>query len=310
MFRKLYLRAYSYEQESTWKSGGISFLLIHGIIFFGLVLSCTHLSDVTLTIAANIVKTICFKYGKLYWVLFTDQTLNTDTVIRLAYIHYILPFFLVYLGFLHAMDMHYGWKDSMFFSNTKITFFWFSEVLKNEFLCYANVLLFIAGICFYLYSDNEPLSFELFMWGDLGFVNDVRFLSVAPHWYFRAYMGWLILCPHHYIGIFGLIYFFVCIYFQPNIQSSATNSIVFLKNNTITVFEISFLHKLFFSLFIMCILYAGSFLPYGRFYISVGGNFMSTLSYVYIYIYLSVPMTIFARYTINMSRKYDSVVQI
>ena len=123
LFRKLYLRSYSYEQETTWKSGSLAFLLIHGIIFFGLVLCCTHLSDITLTIASNIVRTFCLKYGKLHWVIFTDQTLNSDTVIRMAYIHYILPFFLIYIGFIHAMDMHYGWKDYITFSGGKVMFF-------------------------------------------------------------------------------------------------------------------------------------------------------------------------------------------
>lgn len=68
-----------------------------------------------------------------------------------------------------------------------------------------------------LYCKSEPLSYEIFMWGDIGLVNDVRFLGVAPHWYFRPYMAWLIFCPHHYIGIFGLIFFFIIIYMQINI---------------------------------------------------------------------------------------------
>jgi hypothetical protein len=34
--------------------GGYAFLIFHGIIFLGISLSCTHLSDVTLTIGANI----------------------------------------------------------------------------------------------------------------------------------------------------------------------------------------------------------------------------------------------------------------
>ena len=40
--------------------------LIHGVIFFGLVLCCTHLSDITLTIAANIINSFTAKIGKLY----------------------------------------------------------------------------------------------------------------------------------------------------------------------------------------------------------------------------------------------------
>ena len=304
----MYLRAYSYDQETAWKGGSFAFLIIHAIIFFGLVLCCTHLSDITLTIAANIIKTICMKYGKLYWIIFTDQTLNTDTIIRLAYIHYILPFFLVYLGFLHSMDMHYGWKDSLFFSNNRINYFWSSDVIKHELTSFLNIILFFICVVFYLYSDNEPLSYEIFMWGDLGIINDVRFLSVAPHWYFRPYMGWLILCPHHYIGIFGLIYFMVSFYFQPNIQSFSLHKVTMLRQKTTIVFETSLLHKTLFAVFILCVLYTGSFLPYGRFYISVNGNFCALLSYIYIYLYISFPLIIIYRYNVYASRFFISLV--
>lgn len=60
LFRKLYIHAYDYEHEATWKSGVFSFLVLQVVIFFGLVLCCTHLSEITLTIAANIMHTFFF----------------------------------------------------------------------------------------------------------------------------------------------------------------------------------------------------------------------------------------------------------
>lgn len=112
LFRKLFIRANYLLQQTAWKSGALMYLLIHGIIFFGLVLCCTHLSDITLKIAANIAQTLTLKYGKIGYWLFTDNTLNTDTLIRLMYAHYILPFALLFLSVSHLLDMHYNWKDS------------------------------------------------------------------------------------------------------------------------------------------------------------------------------------------------------
>ena len=66
LFRKLYIHSYDYEHEATWKSGVFSFLLFQVVVFFGLVLCCTHLSEITLTIAANIAHTFFFFYGKFY----------------------------------------------------------------------------------------------------------------------------------------------------------------------------------------------------------------------------------------------------
>jgi len=65
LFRKLYIHAYDYEHEATWKSGVFSFLVLQVVIFFGLVLCCTHLSEITLTIAANILHTFFFFLWKV-----------------------------------------------------------------------------------------------------------------------------------------------------------------------------------------------------------------------------------------------------
>jgi len=107
LFRKLYLNIFEYEHEAAWKSGVFTFLVFQVVVFCGLVLCCTHLSEITLTIAANILHTFFFFYGKFYWWVFTDKQLNCDTLIRLAYAHYLAAFYLAYIALLHGVDMHY-----------------------------------------------------------------------------------------------------------------------------------------------------------------------------------------------------------
>lgn len=287
--RKLFLFCFTKEQESSWKSGSFLFLVIHGVIFFGLVLCCTHLSDITLTIAANIINTFTLKIGKLYWIMFTDQTLNTDTILRAMYAHYILGLYTVYLGVMHAVEMHYDWKDFSISDCVEFDICWFDLTFKNECFKLIDFYLFFSLLGFYFYSEIEPLNFEIFMWGDVGLVTDVRFLGVAPHWYFRAYMSWLLLCPHHYIGIFGLIYLMLIIYFQPNIKSSF---FFFLKKQKyfINVVEHSFAHMFLYSAFILSVLYVDSFLPYGRFFNKLFGNLSLLFSYFYIFFYMTYPV--------------------
>ena len=138
---------------------------------------------------------------------------------------------------------------------------------------------------------------------------DVRFYGVAPHWYFRPYMAWLIACPYHYTGIIGLVLFFVSFYFQPNIigrsewgaYSSNLKSIIL---GILYSFEGKFkkyipLYKIYpesdkfyqwtYALFGMAMWYAFSYLPYGRFFNRLGGNSASLATYIYIFIYLSGP---------------------
>lgn len=44
-------------------------------------------------------------------------------------------------------------------------------------------------------------------------------------------MAWLLVCPFHKLGIAGLVFFFITLYFQPNIANDSEN-LNFLKKNT------------------------------------------------------------------------------
>lgn len=67
LYRKLYLNVFEYENEGAWSSGMFAFLILQVVVFLGLVLCCTHLSEITLTIAANIFHTFFAFKGKFYW---------------------------------------------------------------------------------------------------------------------------------------------------------------------------------------------------------------------------------------------------
>ena len=122
------------------------------------------------------------------------------------------------------------------------------------------------------------------MWGDIGMVNEVRFLGVAPHWYFRPYMAWLIFCPHHYIGIFGLIFFFLLVYFQINFNKYYWDISKNINNSFIN--ENSVVHKTTYIFFFMSMLYAGSYLPCGKFFTLLKGNNATMFSFFIIYVYM------------------------
>ena len=221
LLRKLYLGINNIEQEISWKTGVFSFLIIQVTIFAGLVLCTTHLSEITLIIAANAMHTFFMFIGKPYWWIFTDKLLNTDTMIRIAYLHYVIAFFLLYLGLMHGVDMHYDWKPKAMYSGIKQQLNWWDEALSNELGLLLDFILVLGCLGELFYSEPEALSYEIFMWGDIGMVTDVRFYGVAPHWYFRPYMAWLIACPYHYVGIFGLVFFFLVLYYQVSLFGSS-----------------------------------------------------------------------------------------
>lgn len=306
LLRKLYLNVADIEQEIAWKSGVILFLLLQVVVFTGLVLCCTHLSDITLVIATNIIQTFCLFIGKLYWLIFTDQTLNTDTVTRVGYIHFILGIFVGVLSVYHGVDMHYDWKTDSDYDGVRQEINWFDEALIGEVGQTLEFLLVIGVLCLYLFTEPEALSYEIFMWGDIGMITDIRYFGVAPHWYFRPYMAWLLSCPYHYTGIIGLVLFMLGFYFQPNIagrgESDLYNVIktsilnfftsVYLFSKKITstyriIPDVEFFYFSMYSVFLITIWYSFSYLPYGRFFNRLGGNDATLLTFVYIFVYSS-----------------------
>lgn len=305
LYRKLYLNVFEYENEGAWSSGMFAFLILQVVVFLGLVLCCTHLSEITLTIAANIFHTFFAFKGKVYWWIFTDKQLNTDTIIRLAYGHYVAAFFLAYLGLIHGVDMHYDWKNEATFDGLEAEMVWWDEALSNETGKMMDLLVLSSLIGSLVYVEPEALSYEIFMWGDVGITSDVRFYSVAPHWYFRPFMAWLIACPHHVTGIFGLLFFFFSLFFQPALHGTTEQNnygkraVLFFseKLNRASFYvteclnlETNLYHQFTYGLFAGCTLYATSFLPYGRFYNRVGGNIGLLLSYMFLFVYLAFPI--------------------
>lgn len=325
--RKFFIKAYNYENESAWKSGVFSLLILQVVVFAGLVLCCTHLSEITLTIAVNIMHTFFFFYGKFYWWLFTDKQLNCDTLIRLAYLHYLSAFYLTYISVIHSIDMHYDWKNETNYSGYPSELAWLDEVLLNEFGSFIIFILLLFVICSFLYETPESLSYELFMWGDVGLTSDIRFFGVAPHWYFRPLMAWLVVCPYHKTGVFGILFFFFILFYQPNIHGFFK---IFLKNIFFffrLVFKKSHYYEendkvitydlkkqiLYFFFFFAC-MYTTSFLPYGRFYHRIGGNFGMFLSYMFVFSYLAFSMLrnllIFDTKSNNISRESKNIVNL
>ncbi len=306
--RKTFVNVMDIEQEYAWKSGVALFLGAQVVIFLGLVLCCTHLSDITLTIAVNAFQTFLDFIGKIYWLFAPDQTLNSDTLVRLALAHYLSGFILAFFAIGHGVDMHYDWKISSAFDGIKQDLNWYDEALVKEIGHCLDFLLLIGLWALYVYAEPEALNYEIFMWGDVGMIVDVRFFGVAPHWYFRPYMAWLIVCPYHYVGIFGLVLFFVSFYYQPNIMGKSeydpyyTTKILFMtilfgfegrKKKLIYLYKVTPDNDKFFQItyavFLVCLWYAFSYLPYGRFFNRLGGNDMSLMVYAYIFIYMGSP---------------------
>lgn len=124
-------------------------------------------------------------------------------------------------------------------------------------------------------------------------VEDINFFIVGPHWYFRPHMGLLTVCAQHYEGLAWLLAFYFLLVFMPNLNQAWDSN---QPRPAIKALHApsrqSILGELLFCVFVMCVVYAGSILPCGRFYYDqvegFFGNATLRIAYEYIYLYIGV----------------------
>lgn len=92
-------------------------------------------------------------------------------------------------------------------------------------------------------------------------------------------MSWLVVCPHHYLGLLGLVLFMVSMYFQPNIKATVLQTYFTFK-------EYSLVKKIHVTTFAASIMYCASYLPYGKFFNRLGGNMATLASFMFILYFL------------------------
>ena len=303
ILRKLYIGPTTLQTEHSWKTGAFIFLFLQVVIFFGIVLCSSQLSEITLRIAANIIASITRFWTELDWIIFTDRALNSDTLIRMTILHYLTGILLPFFGLIHGIEMHYDWKSEANYTGLKESVNWVDEGLINElikFLVTIWIFIFLSSLLFKL---QEPISYEIFTWFDLGNL-DINYKGVAPHWYFRPYMGWLGTLPDHYGGLIILFFFHILFYYQPDLMGRGNKSNPFNSNfykgqqdNSLTFKglnqnispQYNLIYNITFIFFTLSLWYVGSFLPYGLMFHAVGGNIGLFIADLYIFFYLLFP---------------------
>jgi len=212
--------------------------------------------------------------------------------------------------------MHYDWRANSSDEALRHEMVWWEEALSNELYKMFVVFMYFILFAWWVFHEPEALSYEIFMWGDIGNITDVRYYSVAPHWYYRAFMAWLILCPHHKTGVFGLVLFFIVLYYQPVIHNMSYransfiyNIILWVRNRVIKIFDLqnkvydSATHyKTTYYIFLTSAVFTMSALPYGRFFNRLGGIDGMMCAYLYIFCYLSFPF-------LRRSKLFDMCVE-
>ena len=291
IFKKIYLKNYITSESDGWLLGGYAFFWFHYIVGLGITLSASHLSDLTLTIAANVGWSFFNNIHKTYYIIFTNKHLNTDQLVRLMIFHYLTPLYYLTLINLHVMFCHESWdtdSGEWTYEDRSTTYIaWFYDALQKEFqdACYWSIYVFL-----YATFHNMHLicvSYYFFERWNITEMTDIRFYGVAPHWYFRAFMGILVVSPTHWEGLIWVISYLVLLAALPIVFNFYHS---FSKALFLTGTAYSYKQTLFYILFLTSLICTTSMLPCGRYYYEpeagYKGNPWVKVSYQYVYFYL------------------------
>ena len=291
IFKKIYLKNFVTPESDGWILGGYAFLWFHYVVALGICLSATHLSDLTLTIIANIFWSLFDNFYKTYYIIFTNKHLNIDQMTRLMVLHYFTPWYYLYLIQLHILFCHESWDsdsgETTYEDKAGSYISWFYDAFLKE-IQDAWYWIVFTSVLFWLHHFN-PITINLFFFEkwNIAELDEIRFYGVAPHWYFRPYMGILVISPTHYEGLMWVGLYFALLTFLPvlyNLYNGNTNYLPAMISRNSPIQTSAFL---FFIMSIACI---SSILPCGRYYYEPEGGYLGhpwiKLSLQYSYLYL------------------------
>ena len=291
ILKKIYLKNYITSESDGWLLGGYAFFFFHYIVFLGISLSANHLSDLTLTIAANIFWSVFNNAYKTYYIMFTNKHLNVDQLTRFMVLHYFTPWYYLYLVKLHVMFCHESWDsdsgENTYEDKSGSYVSWFYDAFLKEIQDAWYWVSFTFCYFFMHHFDSVTVNYFFFERWNIAELDEIRFYGVAPHWYFRPLMGILVISPTHYEGLMWLVLWLVLLAILPIIYNFYNTH---NKQVAVIPMQNSLLQTTLFIIFMMSLYAACSMLPCGRYYYEPEGGYVGNpwvkFSYQFGYLYL------------------------
>jgi quinol-cytochrome oxidoreductase complex cytochrome b subunit len=231
--RGLYYRSYIYNRRYLWWSGIIIFLLMMATAFIGYVLPWGQMSFWGATVITSLVTAVPFVGESIaYWV-WGGFSVSNATLIRFFSLHYLLPFIITGIIFVHLILLHTvtSTNPAQVSSFDKMSFHPYFT-FKDLFALTTALLFFLILVHFYPnvlgHSDNFIPANPL-----------VTPPHIVPEWYFTPFYAILRSCPNKLGGVIFMLAAILILFVIPFYKIPA---------NTI-VPPLSSSHKIMFWLF-------------------------------------------------------------
>lgn len=199
MARGLFFRSYITKRKTLWWSGVVIFLLMMATAFIGYVLPWGQMSFWGATVITSLVTAVPVVGENIAYWLWGGFSVSGATLVRFFSIHYLLPFIITGLIFVHLILLHSvgSSNPAQLPAGLNIPFHPYFTV-KDTFIFNIAFLFFIILCAYYPnvlgHSDNFIPANAL-----------VTPPHIVPEWYFTPFYAILRACPNKLGGVIGML---------------------------------------------------------------------------------------------------------
>lgn len=222
MFRGLYYGSYYQPRTLLWYSGVVIFLLMMATAFMGYVLPWGQMSFWGATVITNLFSAIPFIGGSIVEWLWGGFSVDNPTLNRFFSLHYLLPFAIAGLAFVHLVLLHINGSNNPLGINSlidRIPFYPYFYV-KDLF----GLIIFIIFFSFFvIYAPNALGHPDNYIEAD----PMVTPAHIVPEWYFLPFYAVLRTIPDKLGGVIMMVFAIAILALLPILDTSRIRSSFF-----------------------------------------------------------------------------------
>src|ERR1700729_1199105 len=221
IFRGMYYGSYKYPRELLWMLGVVILLLMMATAFMGYVLPWGQMSYWGATVITNLFSAFPIVGHPIVTFLWGGFSVDNPTLNRFFALHYLLPFVLVGVVFLHVVALHITGSNNPLGIDVKTP----QDTLP--FHPYYTVKDSV-GVCVFLGLFAAVVFFAPNMLGDPNNFIPANPLQtpadIVPEWYFLPYYAILRSVPNKLLGVCMMFGSLLVLFILPWLDTSRVRS--------------------------------------------------------------------------------------
>ena len=224
IFRGLYYGSYKAPRELLWMLGVVILLLMMATAFMGYVLPWGQMSYWGATVITNLFSAIPLVGNDIVTFLWGGFSVDNPTLNRFYSLHYLLPFVIIGVVFLHVVALHITGSNNPLGIDVKgpqdtLPFHPYYTVKDSVGIC----VFFLVYACFVFFAPNffgDPAN-----WIPANPLQTPA--EIVPEWYFLPFYAILRAVPNKLAGVMMMFGSIAVLFVVPWLDTSPVRSAKF-----------------------------------------------------------------------------------